>query len=538
MKTIFKSTLALAVVAAGLSLTSCLDEVQPTSSISQDQLGSSEKAGEAMINAMPGFMVNWNTTGAEWHGDFGYSSMMHIRDCMTGDMTILEMGLNYNQWGNYTQIIYLAENYASVQRIWNYYTQQILTCNNALRTYDADSDTDLGKGARATALAFRAMLYLDLARWYEFLPNNNTSSINRFGNDVMGLTVPIVTELTTVEASYDNPRATHAEMYEFILSDLNYAEENISKSTFKSKLLPDLACVYGLKSRLFMWNEEYDKAAEYANKAIAASGCTPLTEAAWTDPTTGFNTTNNSSWMWGLQFEKENDAVQTGICNWTSMMSPEAEYGYAAVGACPIVDASMYKRIADSDFRKLSWVVPTRLSTLRNKFPLCVEDDRSYYIENFPYASIKFRPGNGNTEDYNVASATAVPVMRVEEMWFNYIESVAHSNPAEAKTLLEQFMTTYRDPKYTCKVSSMDDVIEEIVFQKRVELWGEGQTLYDIKRLNYSVTRDYTGTNFYDGSRKNTIGRPAWMNMVIVMTEGNSNRAVAEWNNPDIPDNY
>ena len=319
MKTIFKSTLLLA-VASGMSFTSCIDEVYPTSSVSQEQLESSVKAGEAMMWAMSGFMVNWNTSGASWHGDFGYSSMMHIRDCMTGDMSLLEAGLNYNQWGNYTEIVYLGQNYASVQRIWNYYNKQVLACNKALEYYHEGVEDDLGKGARATALAFRAMTYLDLARWYEFLPNNNTSGLLKNGNDVTGLTVPIVTEKTTEDEARNNPRATHAEMSAFILSDLDYAEQNIGKASYGTRLLPDLACVYGLKARVYMWNEDYAKAAEYAEKAIQASGRTPLTKDAWTSTTSGFNTLDNTSWLWGLEFSKENDAVATGICNWTSMM--------------------------------------------------------------------------------------------------------------------------------------------------------------------------------------------------------------------------
>ena len=78
-----------------------------------------------------------------------------------------------------------------------------------------------------------------------------------------------------------------------------------------------------------------------------------------------------------------------------------------------------------------------------------------------------------------------------------------------------------------------DDVIEEIVFQKRVELWGEGRTFYDIKRLNYSVTRGYEGTNYYSTSRFNTNGRPAWMNFVFHRSEAENNTALRGYNNPD-----
>jgi hypothetical protein len=104
--------------------------------------------------------------------------------------------------------------------------------------------------------------------------------------------------------------------------------------------------------------------------------------------------------------------------------------------------------------------------------------------------------------------------------------------------LVNSFMQNYRDPNYKCTASATDDVVEEIVFQKRVELLGEGLNFFDIKRLNYSVTRGYTGTNHYELCRLNTNGRPAWMNFVIVQTEGNNNSAVKEWNNPDPSDLY
>jgi hypothetical protein len=115
---------------------------------------------------------------------------------------------------------------------------------------------------------------------------------------------------------------------------------------------------------------------------------------------------------------------------------------------------------------------------------------------------------------------------------------LAHQNANLGKQLLESFMQNYRDPNYTCLVTNQDDVIEEIVFQKRVELWGEGQSFFDIKRLNYSVTRGYKGTNHVNGQRYNTEGRPAWMNLVIVQTEQNNNEAVMGYNNPDPTGKY
>ena len=71
------------------------------------------------------------------------------------------------------------------------------------------------------------------------------------------------------------------------------------------------------------------------------------------------------------------------------------------------------------------------------------------------------------------------------------------------------------------------------MFQKRVELWGEGLTFFDIKRLDMSVTRGYPGTNFKEPARLNTNGRPAWLNMSIVVTEERNNKALAGFENPD-----
>ena len=99
-------------------------------------------------------------------------------------------------------------------------------------------------------------------------------------------------------------------------------------------------------------------------------------------------------------------------------------------------------------------------------------------------------------------------------------------------------MKTYRDPAYVTRKTTTEEVVDEVVFQKRVELWGEGQTFFDIKRLNYSVTRGYPGTNWYDLARLNTNGRPAWMNFVIIQTEQNNNKALVGWNNPDPSDLY
>ena len=95
-----------------------------------------------------------------------------------------------------------------------------------------------------------------------------------------------------------------------------------------------------------------------------------------------------------------------------------------------------------------------------------------------------------------------------------------------------------RDPKYTCKATSKDDIIKEIYFQKSIDLWGEGITFFDMKRLNYSLTRGYHGTNHSVGARINTNGRPATTNFLFYRTEAENNTALKGWNNPDPSGKY
>ena len=62
------------------------------------------------------------------------------------------------------------------------------------------------------------------------------------------------------------------------------------------------------------------------------------------------------------------------------------------------------------------------------------------------------------------------------------------------KAALEAFVKTYRDPEYTCAAADVDAFIDEVWFQRRVELWGEGFSLFDVLRLKKPIIRK--GANF------------------------------------------
>lgn len=52
-----------------------------------------------------------------------------------------------------------------------------------------------------------------------------------------------------------------------------------------------------------------------------------------------------------------------------------------------------------------------------------------------------------------------------------------------------------RDPSWNMPSVSAEDV----VLQRRIELWGEGFAYFDLKRLNKGINRKYDGNNHLAG---------------------------------------
>lgn len=534
MKNISKFIIGIGCLASvSASMTGCIDETFPTDVATDEQLTSSSKATEALLWAMPAFLNKYDVLGQGGSAgyDWGYGSIMHIRDVMTEDMPIVSSNYDhYSAWeGNY----YIGPRYMSTQYIWNYFWKYVQTSNNIIMALNPETADATQLGYLGVGYAFRAHSYLDMAQMFEFLENDGTDAVNASGNNVLNLTVPIVKEDVTEEAARNNPRATRQEMFDFILSDLDNAEQYIVNLDRTVKTLPDLSVVYGLKARLYMWVADYPKAQEYARKAIDTSGATPMTRDQWLSTTNGFNDISVSSWLWGSQMQAEDDVVKSALLNWTSWSSNEAVFGYASAGPINMINVALYNKIADTDFRKLAWKAPAG-SALEGQNTYCGSMGASLP----DYASLKFRPAQGNGDVSTTGAASAYPLMRVEEMYLIEAEAAAHQNATQGKDLLNSFMQTYRDAKYNCTASSTDAVVNEVVLQKRIELWGEGLTFFDVKRLNMSVTRGYSGTNFSEERRLNTNGRPAWMNICIVQTEENNNSALIGYENPDPSDVY
>jgi hypothetical protein len=372
------------------------------------------------------------------------------------------------------------------------------------------------------AYTYRAMAYLDLARLY---------IQGRYTDTPEGVTVPLVIEGMPLEVTRNNPRAAASDVYKQILADLEKAATCFADYKRTETIIPDASVVDGLFARTYLEMGNWAEAKAHA--AAARAGYSPLTEAQWRDRTNGFNTPDsNDSWMWCFTMTNNDDVVQTGIICWVGHMVNENTWGYTAAGNWTMIDAHLYSQIPDTDFRKNSWGDPRgQIPFDSNLFsdatnvlvaptnPLYPGDRRWHHV------SMKFRPGNGELQNYVIGNSVSVPLMRMEEMMLIEAEAAGRLNMAEGVELLNAF-GKLRDPEYASKATNAQEFIDEVWMQRRIELWGEGFAPFDLKRLNKPVIRGYVGSNHAKNARYNTTEMPDWLNFVIVRTEVLYNDAI------------
>ena len=540
---------ALVLLGVSFFATSCIQEEFPYgSSATNDQIEDSSFAADGMIAAAPASMIT-NYIGIGEHYDFGYPGILASLDRAIGEVFPSNAYSGGNQYYDRFQVFMYhiglgPSNTLASSFLWYNYYQFIKSANDLILVC---GNNEALAEQRGVAKAFRALFYLDLARLYDPLYAESEEK-PRYAvalEDVEGLTVPIVDENITEEIAQNNPRVPRDKMFRFILSDLNDAETCLQEYAPTAKNVPSLAVVYGLKARTYLWlggfdetyegvltgKKAYEEAAKYARMAIEASGCTPLTESQWVDPKNGFNKVNNA-WMWAMM--QSSDTVLNNLLSWAAHQCCEAEYGYGAMTQ-PAMRRASYERMSDTDFRKRLVYGPDKtyadMKDITNipesRWTIFSEEKKGARV----YAHFKFRTNSGELTNYALANVVDIPLMRVEEMYFIEAEALAHYSEAAAREKITSFMTSYRDPRYAIPASG--DLVEEIIFQKRCEFWGEGIMFFDFKRLDMGIHNAYDGTNTPAGADFETKGRcPGW-NYCIPLAEVQQNIALKGLNNPD-----
>ena len=317
--------------------------------------------------------------------------------------------------------------------------------------------------------------------------------------------------------------------------------------------------VYGLKARAYLEIQDWAKAESYAKQAM--NGFSMMSKEEYLSRDYGFNSPN-SSWIFGLRFRDTDPNItdNDGDSSWGSIMILENGFdcGYAAnYGGPMLIDRHLFETIPATDFRKNVWIdfaiddmgEAGAIEALGN-----YTDHAEQILASAATAQIgvggmelKFRPQAGKYWTKYDAWVVSVPLMRVEEMKLIEAEAAGMQDPSRGQALLEAFAKT-RDANYVYGThqdaygnSSTSAFQNEIWWQRRVELWGEGFATFDMKRLNKAIIRNYPNTNHIAGYKWNFVNQengclyPKWMNLCIVQTETNYNYACTNNSTPDAP---
>ena len=458
--------------------------------------------------------------GSDRPDDWGFAMISFSSDAEAADLVLADS--DYNWFSVCGELSSRNADYANPYIRYAAPYNEIAAANDVIKAYPADTDDPDAIHQIAQARAIRAYSYLNLAPYFQF--SYQTSADKPC--------VPIVTE--TTEDFTNNPRATVAQVYELILSDLNYAVENLADFTRPDKSRIDQKVAYGLRARAYLNMGEWLKAAQDAEKA--AEGFTPATMEQISVPS--FYQLTEGTWIWGYDMTLDIAKIfpYATSSSWVRSFSGD---GYAAatqVYSC--INNLLYDKIPATDVRKNWWVNEDLYSPILDEISWTHQgvaysgmDLANLEITNvkmafLPYTNVKFGMntigGVDNDEDW--------PLMRVEEMILIQAEGYAKSgDTGKAKQILESFVKTYRDPAYSVENTGRK-LEDEIWFQRRVELWGEGFSNTDTRRLGKPLVRFHEGkkTNVPDNFCINLTPTDGWWLMRFCTSELNTNLAVVD----------
>ena len=374
------------------------------------------------------------------HDDGGYMGAKLVADLNGEDVVMVVL-----HWYNYDYMMdNRMNNYVRTAVFWKTYYTMIAKANIIIDCFPEGATDEASKALIGQALAVRATAYTQLIQIYQKSTTDDPSVAS----------LPAVPMRYAKAEGKENllSRNTVGIVRSQIEADYAKAKEFLAGYERPYKHYIDEQVVDGLLARYYMLIGDWQKAIDAAQSA--RDGYPIMTKVD-----DGFMDLKNSEWMWG--FDHTMETIDDYYASFFSHISNETP-GYAGLFAPRAVDARLYSTIPDTDIRK-KWFSSPKSST--------------------PYYAHKFGFDGNWSMDYLY--------LRASEMLLTEAEALAHlGRNAEAAKVLKELMTN-RDPEWNQTSVTVDD----IWMQRRIELWGEGFSYYDSKRLNKGIDRNYAGSN-------------------------------------------
>ena len=478
MKKILAILMFLPVIAG---LTSCdqdLLETAPTERVTGPTIFADINSAQVAMDGVYRLLFVSGWTDGNTHQNFGILSTNMYTSLMAEDFLQDQMG---NGWFYFDYRYDVRSRYTSTNwrsyATWNFYYTLINNVNYIIPQKETIAgDPVQVNNLIAQALTMRAYAYFQLIQSFQQTYKGHESSPG----------VPLYTEPTTAQ-SEGKGRGTVQEVYDQINKDLTDAialfAEDKSIQTHKSHI--DYYIANAIKARVSLVMNNWPDAEKFANEALLKPGLTMISSD--NDLYSGFNNRNLTGVMWGSEVIADQATI---YASFYSHMDSEADMYGESSRKC--IYNWLYDQIPATDKRKAWWNPKLPDAQVQSSGP-----NQSY--NQFKYF---FSDKAKYLGDYIY--------MRAEEMVLLKAEAQAHAGKfGEAKTTLESLMKLRNPGGYADQLTGLTNsadlsytsfganttLMDMIMLQRRIELWGESERIFDVLRLKTGFDRNAPGSN-------------------------------------------
>lgn len=407
-----------------------LDEPKETSSVGPDIVfGSKTGAIAHMAGILRRSRAQFTRTDAGGLYSIYYARTVKGNDIIQGPTWYLFDYDNDNREPNYTRTTFNWEFPYYMINQTNIFIKGV-TESESIGTNDKDELLAQGYG-------LRAFYYFQLAMEFQ----------HTYTYDKTLPAPPIYTEPT----GEGGPMTTLDEMYSLIVSDLEKAQSLATENRIDRSFL-NIDVIYAISARVYQVMEDWPKAETAAQNARQNY---PLNASEYTN---GFVDFTADEWLWAMPQSADQTNYYWGAPHSQADHRVTSYRGtYFNINFVNLFSASDVRnmfvnhyRVSDSDYR-------ARVTT-------------KFSFSNFEYD---------------------IPIIRSPELMLIEAEAKARQgNDVEAASILFQLQSN-RDSSATASGNTGDDLIEEILVERRKELYAEiGVEWFDAKRLRRGIPRD------------------------------------------------
>lgn len=433
----------------GMTFTSCSDflDKMPSTSLPVEEAITTMTDLKNAVNGI-GYLMS--------EGRMTYSADFAIfADLRGGDFQAIS---NNNQAGpiaRYTMTKYDQEPYYA----YAYFYQAIANVNKALSAIDniqySEEEVAEFNDYKGQLYAWRAMLHFDLARMFCNIPTATA--------DVNAANSGLVLSTEVYETDYVGSRSTLKQTYDQILEDFKTALPLLT--TEKNNGYINYWAALALRARVYLYNGQYDLALADAEKVLAC-------------PLYKLYTRDNYVESWSKTYTDES-LFELNIT--TTYNAQRNSVGYYC-------DSEGYAECAFVETAPLYQYLSTHPNDIRSK----MVKDQSGKDFTYPAKYPAKYPGRENNLYVNNPK-----IIRLSDVYLMAAEAALHEEPDKAVDYIND-LRKQRIENYS-NVSSV--TLEEILMERRIELFAENTISFDYWRNKMSVDNFSVGIVNYDDYR-------------------------------------